>query len=252
MKEITSHENALVKSLRKLARARKRQSEFLIEGRRLVKDAIEAGLEVTSIIVSSDRADTPFDGRASRVPQAKLPASLFRTLSSLETSDGVMAVAVRPRPEVVPKRGVLAVALGVQDPRNLGAIARVSEATGAAGLVVLKGSVDPFSPKVVRGSMGSVFRLPVFELDTLDRLLGFRLVALVPAGGTDYRRFDWTPPVAVLFGSEGKGLGDAPLSASSATVTIPMQGRVDSLNVATAAAVVLYEAHRDQAPRRED
>lgn len=246
MKEIHSHENALVKTLRRLSRSRKRQPDFLIEGRRLVHEALEAGLSLRSIVLSSALPDSPFEDRAARVPQVRLETSLFRSVSSLDSPDGVLAVAARPRRATVPATGVIAVADGVQDPRNLGAIVRVCEAAGADGLAVVKGTVDPFSPKVVRGAMGSVFRVPVLELDALSQLDGFRFVALVPSGGVDFRSFDWSPPVAIVFGSEGAGLSATKLEPSTPAVTIPMRGRVESLNVATAAALVLYEAQRSR------
>jgi len=243
MTYIESPHNALVKKLRKLARPKKRPDAFLIEGHKLVSAATKARLELQVIVTSSARSEAPIVETAPHVPHAILDKNLFDAVSTLESPDGVLAIATRPSAPALPHDGVVVAVLGVQDPKNLGAIARVTEASGARGLLIKKGSVDPFSPKVVRGSMGSVFRLPVWEIEDSAALTPFRKVALVPKGGVDFRRFDWAPPLVVMLGAEGAGLTE-PLTGDDALVTIPMRGEVDSLNVATAAALVLYEASR--------
>jgi len=242
MKHIQSPTNPLVKSLRRLAQARKREPLFLIEGRKLVLTAIASGVDLETVVVSSSYSDElPRDASL-----AVLPASLFTELSTVDSPEGILAVARRPgRPSAtLPGDGTIVVSAGIQDPGNLGAVARVTEAAGAAALVVLKGSADPFGPKAVRGSAGSVFRLPVFEEADIEALSGIPLAALVPRGGTDFREVQWTPPLGVVLGGEGAGLDEAILESSDLRVSIPMQGHVESLNVATAAALVLFEATR--------
>ena len=147
--------------------------------------------------------------------------------------------------ELAPE-GIALVSAGIQDPGNLGALARIAEAAGAQALVLLKGSADPFSPKALRGSMGSLLRIPVYEIDEIGALSngGFRIAAIVPRGGVDFRDADWKPPVALLLGRESSGLDEETVAGSDLRVSIPMRGAVESLNVATAAALVLYEATR--------
>jgi TrmH family RNA methyltransferase len=237
----------MVRKARRLARARKREPTILLEGLKLIEAALDAGVEIESLLVSSA---LPRDARArfGGLEPSVVSARLFPSLSSLEAPEGALAFATRPsRPlQELTSRGLAAVAVGIQDPGNLGAIARVAEAAGAAALVAVKGTADPFGPKALRGSMGSLLRLPVFEVDGPGALrdIGFRLAALVPRGGTDFRDVDWSPPLAVLFGSESRGLSDDTVALAELRVTIPMKGRVESLNVATAAALVLYEAAR--------
>ncbi|HSF17218.1 MAG TPA: RNA methyltransferase [Vicinamibacteria bacterium] len=242
MKRIDSPGNPLIKSVRRLARARRREAIILIEGRKLVAEALEGEAEVQSILVSSEGPQGLFPGAI------EVEARLFERASGLDAPDGVLALAVRPsRPlEDLPEAGLLVVSVGIQLPGNLGAVARVAEAASADALVVVKGSTDPFGPKVIRGSMGSVLRLPVFEIDGLDELRerGYRFAALAPHGGTDFRDCDWRRPLAILLGREGSGLPALTLSPHDLRVSIPMKGRVESLNVATAAALVLYEATR--------
>lgn len=240
MKRIESPSNPFVKTLRRLAHPRKRSEKFLLEGTKLVSAAVESRTRIEAIAVASSYSEEVPVG----APVTELSDGLFRSVSSLESPEGVMAVALRPTGVALPETGVLAVAAGIHDPGNLGAVARVAEASGASALVVLAGSADPFGPKAVRGSMGSVLRLPVIEMRNVDELRGFRLAALVPRGGEDFRDIDWSPPVAIVLGGESSGIEDALLARCELRVSIPMQGGVESLNVAAAAALVLYEAAR--------
>ncbi len=247
MKLIESQANPLVKTLRRLAHPRKREVQFLLEGKKLVDAALESGTEVETIVVSSSyggvaqrNAGTP---RIKNVRVVELDDALFRNVSTLESPEGILAIARRPSC-AAPRSGLIAVAAGIQEPGNLGAIVRVVEASGAAGLVVLKGSTDPFAPKAVRGSMGSVLRVPVCEVVDTSELDRFRKIALVPRGGRDYREIDWASPCAVVLGGESSGIDDKMLSRCDLKVSIPMHGEVESLNVATAAALVLYQATR--------
>ena len=249
MKRIDSPRNELVKRVRRLGRdARERRGEILLEGWKLLEAALSTGVRLRTVVLSSRAAR-----EAERIPRGDLEIvevedALFRKLTTMESPEGILALAARPNRSLdeLSRGGAILVADQVQDPGNLGAIARVAEAAGIDGLVVVKGSVDPFAPKALRGSMGSLLRLPLFEIEELSLLsrFPFRFAALSPRGGTDFRAFDWTPPIAVLLGSESRGLSSGAAALSPAPVTIPMRGPVESLNVATAAALVAYEATR--------
>jgi TrmH family RNA methyltransferase len=246
---LESPANPLVKLVRRLARGGRRDPRFLLEGRKLVQAALESGIEVECALVSSGRATDEVRALEARgIEVVEATAKLFRSVSSLESPEGILAVGRRPERSVaeLAAEGVVVVSAGIQDPGNLGALARIAEAAGAQALVLLKGSADPFAPKALRGSMGSLLRVPVFEIDDLAvlRKLGFRLAALVPRGGVDFRAADWKPPVAILLGREASGLDEGTIAGADLRVTVAMQGAVESLNVATAAALVLYEATR--------
>jgi RNA methyltransferase, TrmH family len=247
VKRIASPSNPLIKTVRRLAHPRRRESRFLIEGEKLVRSALECGLAIDDVLLAapptaSERTAFDLAGAGVTVTSERI----FRQVSSVESPDGILAIARRPVRSLdeLSTAGFVLVSAGIQDPGNLGAIARVAEAAGASALAVVKGSADPFGPKAVRGSMGSLFRVPVFEIEDPGLLAsrGFRLAALVPRGGTDFRRADWTPPLAILLGGEGRGLTFEAITAADLRVTIPMAGAVESLNVATAAALVLYQA----------
>jgi RNA methyltransferase, TrmH family len=246
---LESPANPLIKRVRLLARGRRRDAGFLLEGRKLVRTALESGVEIECALVSKGRATEEVRVLEARgIEVVETTEKLFGSISSLESPEGVLAVARRPERSIeeLAAEGLVLVSAGIQDPGNLGALARVAEAAGARALVLLKGSADPFAPKALRGSMGSLLRVPVFEIDDPAplRKRGFRLVALVPRGGLDFRDADWKPPVALLLGRESSGLDAATVAGSDLLVTIPMSGAVESLNVATAAALVLYEANR--------
>ena len=148
---------------------------------------------------------------------------------------------------------LVVVAVDVQDPGNLGAILRSAEAAGASGVIATTGGADPMGWKAVRGSMGSVLRLPVLRVADAETALalahrhGARCAAAVRDGGEPMDRADLTGSLAIVVGGEGSGLSDAIVQRSDLRVSIPMAPQVESLNVATAAALLVYEARRQRA-----
>jgi TrmH family RNA methyltransferase len=253
---LESRANPFLKLVRKLARGGRRDPRFLLDGVKLVRAGLESGVAIERALVAPGRGSDEIpllEGAGVEVFETTEP--IFKSVSSVESPEGVLAVARRPTRAMtaLEATGIVLVSAGIQDPGNLGAVARVAEAGGASALVLLKGSADPFSPKALRGSMGSLLRVPVFENGDLASLeaLGFRIAALVARGGSDYREVDWTPPVAILLGREASGLDESAFTAAHLRVTIPMRGAIESLNVATAAALVLYEANRRMLAPRE-
>ena len=151
---------------------------------------------------------------------------------------------------------MVVVAVDVQDPGNVGALVRSAEAGGATGVVATSGSADPFGWKALRGAMGSAFRLPVASRQALPgaieraRQLGLQLLAAVPRDGTSLPSCDLGGPVAIVLGGEGAGVSTDLLELMDGRLTIPMRPTVDSLNVATAAALIAYEGSRQRAGGR--
>ncbi len=261
MKRITSRQNALVSLFRSVARGADLRL-LLLDGPHLVLDAIEAGLRLPHAIVASDAVDRPDIARlVARLSQrhvdlAQAPAPVLRAASPLHSSSAIVAIAERPALEdrvFAAPRALVPIACDVQDPGNVGAIVRVAEAAGASGMIAAGGSANPFGWKAVRGSMGSVLRLPVHVVaDPQDavtdaRAHGCRIVATAPRGGRTLFEADLEGAVALLIGGEGRGLSDGLLRSADECVTIPMQPPVESLNAAVTAALVLYEARRQRA-----
>jgi TrmH family RNA methyltransferase len=260
----TSKDGALLTTIRDLARrrGRERRGLALAEGVRLVEEALAAGVPVRGAAVSPVLEGTP-RGKALKSALAErgvrllevAPAEL-EALADTEHPQGVVAV-VEPRvwslAEVpTPPGAVVLVLDAVQDPGNVGTMLRTALGLGAAGVVALKGTAELTNPKVLRGSMGAAFRLPAVPTDP-DALLawaGERGVELwvtaadgapLPRGGRGAGR----APIALVLGNEGAGVGPALTAAARRRVAIPLAPAVESLNVAVAAGILLYEVTRD-------
>ncbi len=264
--------NPLVARIRRLARSaadRERSGLILVEGIKLAGEALDAGIEVHEAIISAEllrdeRGRTLRSRlRASGIPIRVAADSLMRSLQDAEAPQGILMLAARPATDVnsissaAPGATLLAVA-GVQDPGNLGSLVRVADAAGAGGLVA-GGGADPFGPKAVRASAGSIFRLPVARAADAAALLpvlrslraaGRVIAGAVPHGGRDYRDVDLAPGMALVVGGEGAGIPDPLMAAMDLQLTIPLSGKVESINVATAAAVILFEAARQGRQRQ--
>ena len=257
---IRSRSNAVVRRFRAL-KERSGGDLALLEGTKLVEEALAAGATVTEVAASPRAGRTP-RGRAllealakRHVPVSFMHEDVLASVSEAETSQGVVALARRPvfaEETMLAGDPLLLVAVGIQNPGNLGALLRAAEAAGATGAYLAEGCADPFSWKALRGSMGSAFRLPhlrrVGARETLKRLdaRGVVTVAATSSGEVLYDQVDLTRPVALVLGNEGAGLDPELLAAASARVAIPMRGGVESLNVAVAAGVLLFEAARQR------
>ena len=261
---VSSRKNPVVQRYRELARegaADDRGARLLLDGMHLLTEARAAGLTIESAAFAPRVLETP-DGQSLAHALARagtsvlaVPDSVLSVMSPVRTPSGVVAVAVRPgsSPDAVLKRSpqLVALAVDVQDSGNLGAVVRAVEAAGGTGLLACGRSADPFGWKALRGSMGSAFRLPVAragldEAIAACRAAGVRLLAAVPRGGEPLFDLDLRPPLALILGTEGRGLPEPVLSRADARVSIPMHPPVESLNVAVAAAVFFYEACRQR------
>jgi TrmH family RNA methyltransferase len=237
---ISSPDNEIVRRLRRLGRRREPGIVFL-EGPRVLAEAEAAGLEFELVVV---REGDHYDGSAGR--RVTVTPGVFRELSQTVTPQGVVAVA-RIR-EAEPDEAIaaarrdrwpLVVLDGVQDPGNVGAICRTAAAAGATALAFIAGSADPFGAKAVRASAGNVFRLTVAQAEWSD-LTALEGYGAAAAGGTPLARSPIERAGMVVLGSEAHGLSRADLKL----VTIPLSEGVESLNVAAAAAVILFEIRR--------
>ncbi len=259
MRRISSRQNALVAAFRTAA-AGDREGPLLLDGTHLVADALAAGLDLRQAIVAADYAAVPELSAlidrltAARVEIVEGSPAVMSAVSPVRSPARIVALADRPR-QASPTPGVAAlvvIACDVQDPGNLGAIARVAEAAGATSMVAAGSSADPYAWKTLRGSMGSFLRLPVTverDIDTAvnrARRAGLRVCATVPRGGRSLYESSLTGAVAVLIGGEGAGLPASLVETADTQITIPMTTPVESLNAAVTAAVILYEARRQR------
>jgi TrmH family RNA methyltransferase len=264
MQRITSRHNPIVARYRAAARG-DAADDVLLDGMHLVSDAVDAGVRLRHVVVldagDAGSAHPDLAALASHVAAAGAEVvaasrAVIEAISPVHSASPIVALAERPHADGARFwRGdapLIVVAVDVQDPGNVGAIVRVAEATGAAGVVAAGATADPLGWKALRGSMGSALRLPVRrEPDpaavpaeaTRHRS---RLVATVPRGGDPPDHTAHSGSLMLLIGGEGGGLPSALVEAADARVTIPMAAPVESLNAAVAAAVILYEARRQR------
>jgi len=223
------------------ARERRRAGLFVAEGRREVERARTAGLNVVATYFAPALLEWP---EGEEVSERVLAKMAYRA-----EPEGVLAVVEAPRREL-PRDGTLYLAaVAIEKPGNLGALARTAAAAGADALVIAEAKADPWNPNAIRASTGAVFTLPVVEaaLDEV-RALPAELVATTAHAATRYTDADLTRPVTIAVGAEDTGLPPPWLDAAAERVTIPLAtGATDSLNAATAAAIVLFEAARQRA-----
>lgn len=260
---VSSRRNPLVDEYRRLGHKRKLDDPtILLDGLHLVQEARRAQLRIQTAAFSSLRlrdAEAAAEAAAltaSGTEVVEVSDAVAAALSPVRSPSGVVAIA--DRPEVDLERmlartpALVVIAVDVQDPGNLGAIVRTSEAAGATGVIVAGASADPFSWKALRGSMGSALRLAIVpRMASIDAVAacaqrGFQVVASGARNGRSMFEIDWTRPSALIVGNEGLGLPSELTAAADVLMTIPMNTPVESLNVSVAAALVLYEALRQR------
>lgn len=264
---VRSRANPLVRRLRALKqRADPAGGLMLLEGPKLLDEALRSGVQVIETAFGERVAGTPAVGaleaalRARGLAPRLLADALLSALSDADATQGVLAVARRPRGAeadlFAPAEPLLLVLAGVQNPGNLGGLLRTAEAAGAHGALLCDGCADPFSWKALRGAMGSAFRLPLLALPSLEEALvllrarGVRVAATVAPhtpGAQACFDVDWHGPLALVFGNESAGLPEPALLRVDERITIPLAGGVESLNVGVAAGVLLFAAARQRA-----
>lgn len=229
--------------------AGRERDALVLEGDRLVDEARVAGLEFELVLVSEAREERARELADAGLPVRLVDALLMDRVSALVTSPGVLALC-RPVDESAPLdvsgEALIAVIAGVSDPGNLGAIARSAEAAGVRALCVIAGGASPWNTKALRGSMGSLLRLAVRRFPDVATCVaaldGVRHVRAATRGATPLNKFDWSGPVALWVGSE---TGDLPPECDGFEgVSIPMRGRVESLNVTVATSLLLFASGR--------
>ena len=257
---ITSAANPRVKAIRELhnRRGRQEQQAYLVEGIRLMEEALAAGVLPKAVYVNAARLTASPRGAALlarlqslRPSPEEMSLAAISAAGDTETPQGVLAVLPLPPPQRVPVGSALVVVLdGMQDPGNLGTILRTALAAGAGAVITSPGCADMHAPKTVRAGMGAHFRLPVLsavpwgEMSAL--LTGRHVLLAVPQGGTPYTLVDWRGPSALIIGGEAQGVGEEARALATLEVSIPMAPGTESLNAAVAAGVLLFEAYRQK------
>ena len=261
---ITSRDNSLLRHARAVRDGKTGDSIF-VEGLRLCEEALTSGLKIEAVVYSGEIARKV---RAARLIEqlanacekvASVSEKLLESISLTKTPQGIIVLASRPANDEAgfkkkqPASPLLVILHGINNPVNVGAILRTAEAAGVTGAIATATTSDPFSAKALRGAMGSAFRLPIWMGPRFAEALawcGERNVSTVCAdaeGSKSFMEIDWRGPRALIVGTESTGLSPDEIAAADEAVRIPMQGSVESLNVAVATGIILYEANRQRA-----
>jgi TrmH family RNA methyltransferase len=259
--KISSRDNPKIKHA-SLVRDGRVTNEIFIEGRRLSEEALGTNLKISDVFYTGNFADNHRDllSRARDCSLTEVDAKVLNSLSDTKTAPGIIVIAEKPahgKNEIEQNLSSMEFPLvillhQINNPSNLGAILRTAEASGVAGVVVTKNSADLFSPKALRGSMGSVFRLPFwtrvnyFEALQWAQEHNLKSVCADVKSRKSYTEIDWKTPRLLVVGSEGHGLSEAERNAVDEDLIIPMESGVESLNVAVACGVILFEAKRQK------
>ncbi|MDX6558017.1 MAG: methyltransferase, TrmH family [Blastocatellia bacterium] len=260
---ITSRDNSLLRHARAVRDGKIRESIF-VEGMRLCEEALSSGLAIEAVIYSEEiirkeRAALLIEqlgGVARNV--ASVSEKLLESISYTKTPQGIVVLASRPGNDEAtfkqkqPASAFLVILHGINNPVNVGAILRTAEAAGVTGAVTTAHTSDPFSPKALRGAMGSAFRVPIWGGAEYADVIGWcsergiRTICGAARGPKAYTEVDWRGSFAVVVGPESTGLAPEEIALADEAVRIPMQGSVESLNVAVATGIILYEAKRQR------
>ncbi|MBR2675036.1 MAG: RNA methyltransferase [Mogibacterium sp.] len=265
LRQISSVNNSKIKLVRKLltSKGRSRESRFTAEGVNLVTEIIEGGFDIDFLVVS-ERFRSAEGERAGAIRTYIERADTFALEVSEEIFDGlrdaengidVLAVVKSRRLSTdyidsLPEDGCILVCDRIQDPGNMGTMIRTAVAAGYGAVVVLPGTVDIYSPKVLRATAGMVFEIPIIhaegeaDIKAMAERTGRRIAVSVPSGGREYFKEDLSRGVVLVIGNEGGGISKEIEDIADIRVTLPMKGNTESLNAAVAAAILMYEAVR--------
>lgn len=249
LKELSLARQRLIRRLGD-RRGRVREGLVLVEGWRGTETARAGGATIRFAVLAGDSASPDEVALAEAlvrdgVEVMEASRDVLAEIADTETPQGILAVVAEPRPEL-PDRAAASVLVldGIQDPGNAGTLIRTAAAFGVERVLALDGTVDPWSPKVVRASAGAVFLLPVHRLRVQEALAWLRTVRIpllaADANGEDVRRVSVGAPVALLLGNEGAGPRPEALAAAAQVVALPMVAGAESLNVAVAGSILLW------------
>lgn len=255
---ITSTSNAQMKqiaALLKKSKERKEQKVFVIEGRKMFEEICQDKSRLIKAYFSESYVKEAYAGELPDVPCEVVADKVFEAVAETVTPQGVLAIVKMPEyslEKMVAEAGTLVLLEDLRDPGNLGTIIRTAEAAGVSGVILSRESVDVYNPKVIRSTMGAVYRVPFLYVEDFMETLQVlkenrvRLLAAHLKGNKTFDKADYSGKVGILIGNEANGLSEEASELAEEKVLIPMAGSVESLNAAVAAALLMYEAFRKQ------
>ena len=256
---ITSSDNTIIKHVRALSQKNSRDKfeQFFVEGYRIVKDAFDNGCTFKYLLVSDNIADNikEFLNEIENIPLYTIKDSLFKQISDTDTPQGILAVLNKKEYNLEnildSNENFLVLLENIQDPGNMGTIIRTADAAGVRGVIVSKGCVDIYNPKVLRSTMGSIFHLSIIKVDDFDGYIDklkqneYNLFGAHLKGITNYFEVDMKGKVGIIIGNEANGITDD-IAQKCKLIKIPMFGSTESLNASVSAGVIMYEYVRQK------
>ncbi|MDO8445750.1 MAG: RNA methyltransferase [Deltaproteobacteria bacterium] len=252
-----------IKEIKRLHESRERAEKglLLIEGIRLMEEAVKEKVSFEEVLYTQRIEDTDRGIavlaalRKGRAPLYPVSEKVMQSVAETESPQGILGVLrhlVWDIKDVTKGRGTVVVACGLQDPGNLGTIIRTADAGGCGGVVTTQNTVDIYNSKVIRATMGSIFRTPVLKFEDPKEAIsalkkdGYQIIATTARSKTSYLDIDYMKPTAFLIGQEAAGIPDDLLESADIKVFIPMKVGVESLNAAVSASILIYEVFRQK------
>ncbi|HHV29411.1 23S rRNA (guanosine(2251)-2'-O)-methyltransferase RlmB [Acetivibrio mesophilus] len=261
MNYISSAQNPVIREVKALKQKKYREEKgmFFIEGIRFVEEALKEGVQIHKILVSDKLADTTSGSEIlEKVNNGgysvfELPHKLFVEVSDTQNPQGILAVLdIKDYniEDIWDNKNFFIILDSIQDPGNMGTIIRTADAAGATGVIVSKGCVDVYNPKVLRSTMGSVFHVPICLSEDIFKVMdsmkkrGVKICASHLEGNCDYFELGYKKDIAIIIGNEANGISEEVKNYADVLVRIPMPGRAESLNASVAAGILMYEVLR--------
>lgn len=247
---ITSKDNEIIKNLKKLKEKKYRLDSYIVEGIKMVKEAISENQEIALIAI---REDFKIDFDTKKIKIVTISNKIFNDISDVKTPQGILAVIKKNQNNQIETNQEYILALdSLQDPGNMGTIIRTADSANINQIIINKTTVDPYSPKVIRSTMGAIYRTNIIEVEDLKatlkemKLKGFQIITTDLKATQSIYDINYNNKTVVVIGNEANGVSQEILQTADKKVIIPMLGKTESLNASIAASIMIYEYVRQK------
>ena len=247
---ITSKDNEIIKNIKKLKEKKYRLDTYIVEGIKMVKEAISENQEIELIAI---REDFKIDFDTKKIKIVAISNKIFNDISDVKTPQGILAVIKKNQNNQIETNSDYILALdSLQDPGNMGTIIRTADSANINQIIINKTTVDPYSPKVIRSTMGAIYRTNIIEVEDLKATLkemkskGFQIITTDLKATQSIYDINYNNKTVVVIGNEANGVSQEILQTADKKVIIPMLGKTESLNASIAASIMIYEYVRQK------
>ena len=247
---ITSKDNEIIKNIKKLKEKKYRLDSYIVEGIKMVKEAINENQEIALIAI---REDFKIDFDTKKIKTVTISNKIFNDISDVKTPQGILAVIKKNQNNQIETNSNYILALdSLQDPGNMGTIIRTADSANINQIIINKTTVDPYSPKVIRSTMGAIYRTNIIEVEDLKTTLkeiqskGFQIITTDLKATQSIYDINYNNKTVVVIGNEANGVSQEILQTADKKVIIPMLGKTESLNASIAASIMIYEYVRQK------